>query len=262
MVNVEQSVQWELAGETEVLGEKLPQCHFVRHKSHMICLGSNSSRRDGKLVRPELKHFLAHFLKKILYPICSKQELWSQKNSILLGNASTQQWNCDEKGCTRTAVVMEQLSKHVSAGANTRNTRRAMFSMRSVPRGYRNDKEERLIQLSFETPGCQNMSLGAEKLNWGIRIIECSSVELVGWLWREDLACNFKTSCMLQLQWDCYKSVARIRLVKTEDTYMRVTVNCKICRSVIALYCLWLSVVPSGVYKVVNKSNSSNPYPV
>jgi hypothetical protein len=34
------------------------------------------------------------------------------------------------------------------------------------------------------------------------------------------------------------KSVARIRLVKTEDTNVCVTVNCKVCRSAIALYYL------------------------
>jgi hypothetical protein len=35
MMNVVQSVEWELAGETEVLGENLPQYHFVDHISNM-----------------------------------------------------------------------------------------------------------------------------------------------------------------------------------------------------------------------------------
>jgi hypothetical protein len=36
MMDVEQSVEWELAGKIEVLGENLPLRHFVHHKSHMI----------------------------------------------------------------------------------------------------------------------------------------------------------------------------------------------------------------------------------
>jgi hypothetical protein len=35
MVIVEQLVEWRLAGETEVLGENLPQRHFAHHKSHV-----------------------------------------------------------------------------------------------------------------------------------------------------------------------------------------------------------------------------------
>jgi hypothetical protein len=38
-VIVEQLVESRLAGETEVLGENLPQRHFVDHKSHMTIPG-------------------------------------------------------------------------------------------------------------------------------------------------------------------------------------------------------------------------------
>jgi hypothetical protein len=34
-------VEWWLTGETEVLGENLPQCHFVHHKCHIMCPSAN-----------------------------------------------------------------------------------------------------------------------------------------------------------------------------------------------------------------------------
>jgi hypothetical protein len=39
LMSMEQLVEWGLAGGTEVLGENLPQCHFVHHKSHMTWPG-------------------------------------------------------------------------------------------------------------------------------------------------------------------------------------------------------------------------------
>jgi hypothetical protein len=71
---------------------------------------------------------------------------------------------------------------------NVRNNRRAVFSMWSTLRPLRGkrasttierlcflrgmcrevikkDKEDRLSQLSFETPACRDMSFGAEELN-------------------------------------------------------------------------------------------------
>jgi hypothetical protein len=35
IIMMEKSVEW-FAGETEVLGENLPQCRFVHHKPHML----------------------------------------------------------------------------------------------------------------------------------------------------------------------------------------------------------------------------------
>jgi hypothetical protein len=48
MMSVELSVEWELAGETEILGKNLLHCHFVHHKSHMTWPGLEPGRRGGK----------------------------------------------------------------------------------------------------------------------------------------------------------------------------------------------------------------------
>jgi hypothetical protein len=48
MMAVEQSVEWELADETEVFGENLPQCHLVHHKSHMTWPELNLGHHGGK----------------------------------------------------------------------------------------------------------------------------------------------------------------------------------------------------------------------
>jgi hypothetical protein len=37
-----------LASEIEVLGENLPQFHFVHHKSNMLCPDANPGRRGEK----------------------------------------------------------------------------------------------------------------------------------------------------------------------------------------------------------------------
>jgi hypothetical protein len=76
----------------------------------------------------------------------------------LLGNVRMEQYrNCHDTRCeaySRSALPMERLGKHVSAETNSRNNRRAVFSVRSVPRGYKKDKEDCLSQSSFETPAC------------------------------------------------------------------------------------------------------------
>jgi hypothetical protein len=43
-----QLLEQELAGETELFGNNLLQCHFVHHKSHMLWPGSNPGRCGEK----------------------------------------------------------------------------------------------------------------------------------------------------------------------------------------------------------------------
>jgi hypothetical protein len=89
---VEQLVEWRLLGETEVLGENLPQRHFVHQKSNMTWPSLEPGRRGGKPVTNSLSYgtaTTAHLTKpfcKSLY--CNRVYLfplfqnWSRDSSV------------------------------------------------------------------------------------------------------------------------------------------------------------------------------------
>jgi hypothetical protein len=74
-----------------------------------------------------------------------------------------------------------------------------------------------LSQLSFETPACQDVSLGADELrhkNYWVQF----SWELKVWLRREDLVCAIVPRYLeCVIQWDCYSSRAKIRCKETDS---------------------------------------------
>jgi hypothetical protein len=56
---MEKLVEWWLAGESELLRENLPQCHFAHHKPHMFYPDANPGRRGEKPASNRLSYGMA-----------------------------------------------------------------------------------------------------------------------------------------------------------------------------------------------------------
>jgi hypothetical protein len=71
-------VEWWLAGETEVLGENLPQCHSVHNKPHILCPDANLGRRGGKQATNRLSYDTAYGKVIVVCPISENtiNEIW------------------------------------------------------------------------------------------------------------------------------------------------------------------------------------------
>jgi hypothetical protein len=94
---------------------KFPQCE-LRHLK-------NKTTTNISTQSVEIKEYTY-----ILWPICSRQDLWSQRNSrCLVTLARNNRLIVKIRDLTRTAVAMERFGKHLSAETNSSNSKRLCF---------------------------------------------------------------------------------------------------------------------------------------
>jgi hypothetical protein len=150
----------------------------------------------------------------------SNSEVWWRGTIPLIHNTGTWRLKAGIVEPEETSIARQLFGKHVPTATSNNGTivERWCFLWVRPDAVFRGCQASWEMQVEFR----ESLEMAVENdIKKGIR------------LWEEDL-------CVLQWQWDYYKSVARIRLVKTENTSacVCVTVNCKVCRSAIALYYL------------------------
>jgi hypothetical protein len=86
---VEQLVEWRWAGETEVLGENLPQRHFVHHKiPHDQTQSRTSDRRSGKPATNRLSYGAAFVSNNVQQDKCDKTVMAPHNVKLLVKSRS------------------------------------------------------------------------------------------------------------------------------------------------------------------------------
>jgi hypothetical protein len=99
-------------------------------------------------VRYELKSYI-HYGLFAQRKNCGAREKCPSRNSkgiVIMGDV------------TRTAIAMEQLSKHVSKETNYCNNKRAVFSVQSAPKGYRNKRTScKVVEFRDSSPPGQEL---------------------------------------------------------------------------------------------------------
>jgi hypothetical protein len=78
MVIVEQLVEWGLAGETEVLGENLPQRHFVHKIPHdqTRAAAMESQRLTAWAMARPLRHLTEGYIDQGVWPFKTYLSRW------------------------------------------------------------------------------------------------------------------------------------------------------------------------------------------
>jgi hypothetical protein len=159
----------------------------------------------------------------ILWHYARTPEQWSQNRRSLLGN--------DSVNTFLRQRIRKQQSNNFRCYAAALKTglpknREAIFSAWSVQNDYKEGFSwENLVE--FRDASLPGFELGNREieLSWQLQNNDKKVITLC----EEDFMCDLKRP------WDCYKSVATIRLMKTEKPNACVAVNCNVCRSAIAL---------------------------